>query len=295
LDLGTPVSFSKQKALGNSNPGGANFHLRKQVRCASACEAVRACSIEMGKRLRKLRDRLHAKKEDYKLELKRQAVHAVGIIVVIVLLLFEESKGIMILATLTGLILIGNWYLARRKWREKYFHKLIHELGLPHHDAESWKKTSTDVKGFEDTVIWGLLKNFVRQRDRDPLMASFWSLFSALIAAILFGLPYAILGLLVLSIGDSFSTIIGKKWGKTKIFWNKEKSWIGFVSFAVSALIAAIIFLRYFPQFAILNPVTLVALMALSGALIETIPAVDDNSIIPIGVAFVIWLTVTFL
>lgn len=244
-------------------------------------------------RLRKLRERLHAKREGYKLELKRQTVHAVGILVVIFLLMFEETIAVKLLAILTGLILVGNWYLSRKEFRERYMHNLLHDLGLPSHQEEI-KKTETDVKGFEETVIWGVLKNFVRQRDKEPLIATFWSLFSALLAAAIFGLPYAILGLLVLSIGDAFSTIIGKKWGKAKIFWCKDRSYVGFVAFAVSTLIAAIIFLKYFPQFAIFSPPTLVVLMALSGALIETIPAVDDNSTIPFGVALVIWLAANF-
>ncbi len=245
-------------------------------------------------RLRRLRERIHAKREEYRLEIKRQAVHAIGLLVVVFLLLFEEAIAIKILAILTGLILAGNWYLSRREFRKKYVHGLLHDLGLPHHDAESWKKTSTDVQGFEETVIWGLLKNFVRQRDREPLLATFWSLLSALLAAAIFGLPYAILGLFVLSVGDSVSTIVGKKWGKAKIFWSKEKSYVGFVSFAISTLIAAIIFLKYFPQFTILSAPTLVITLALAGAFIETIPKVDDNSTIPFGVALVLWLTVTF-
>jgi dolichol kinase len=245
-------------------------------------------------RLKKLQARMHAKKEEYKLELKRQAVHAIGLLVVVFLLLFEESLAVKILAILTGLALVGNWYLSRRKFRSKYIHKLLHELGLPHHDAASWEKASSDTQGFEETVIWGVLRNFVRQRDREPLIATFWSLFSALLAAAIFGIQFAILGLFVLSIGDSVSTIIGKKWGRAKIFWNKEKSWVGFISFVVFTLIAGIIFLKYFPQFAIFNPPTLVVLMALSGALIETIPAVDDNSTIPFGVAAAVWLALTY-
>ncbi len=244
-------------------------------------------------RLRKLRERLKAKKEDYRLELKRQTVHAAGILVVIFLLLFEEGIAIKVLAILTGLVLVGNWYLSRRAFRAKYTHTLMHDLGLPSHQAES-KKTAEDARGFEETVIWGVLRNFVRQRDKEPLLATFWSLFSALLAAAVFGFKFAILGLLVLSIGDAFSTIIGKKWGRAKIFWCKDRSYVGFVAFAISTLIAAIIFLKYFPQFAVLSPPTLVVAMALSGALIETIPGVDDNSTIPFGVALVIWLAVTF-
>jgi dolichol kinase len=207
--------------------------------------------------------------------------------------MFDESIALKLLAIFTGLILVANWYLSRREFRAKYTHNLLHDLGLPSHQAES-KKTAEDAQGFEETVIWGVLRNFIRRRDKEPLLATFWSFFSALLAAAIFGLQFAILGLLVLSIGDAFSTIIGKKWGKVKIFWCKDRSYVGFVSFAVSTLIAAIIFLKYFPQFAVLSPPTLVVLMALSGALIETIPAVDDNSTIPFGVALVIWLAVTF-
>jgi dolichol kinase len=243
-------------------------------------------------KLQKRWARLQAKKEDYKLELKRQTVHAIGVIAIILLLMFEAKQAVPILAALTGVVMIANWYLARRSWREKYFHGLIHELGLPHHDAESWKNASSNTQDFEQTVIWGLLRNFVRHSEKEPLLATFRSLLSALLAAVIFGVPFAIWGLIALSIGDSVSTIVGKKWGKIKIFWNKDKSYVGFVSFAISTLIAGIVFLNYFPQYAIaFNPPTLVVFVALIGALIETIPAVDDNSTIPFGVALALYLT----
>lgn len=235
---------------------------------------------------------MESKAESYRTELKRQLAHALGIFVVILLLLLKnEELAIKILAILTCSILIASWYMTNRSLREKYYQKLIHQLKSLHYNVKEKKTSASDI---EEKYLWGFLKNFLRQRERWPLIASFWSLFSALIAAVLFGLPYAILGLLVLSVGDAFSTIIGKKWGKSKIFWCPDKSWVGFAAFVVSTLIAGIIFLKYFPQFAIINPAILVVLMALAGALIETIPLVDDNSTIPIGVALIIWLAATF-
>lgn len=232
------------------------------------------------------------RQEEYKTEIKRQLAHALGILVVILLLILKsEGLAIKLLAILTGSILIASWYMTNRGLREKYYQKLIHQLKSLHYNVKEKKTSASDI---EERYLWGFLKNFLRQRERWPLIASFWSLFSALIAAVLFGLPYAILGLLVLSVGDAFSTIIGKKWGKSKIFWCPDKSWVGFFAFFISALLAGIVFLKYFPQFAIINPIILVILMAFTGALIETIPLVDDNSTIPFGVALIIWLAATF-
>ena len=86
---------------------------------------------------------------------------------------------------------------------------------------------------------------------------------------------------LVLILGDSFSTIFGKLYGKHKIFFNKEKSIEG--SFA--GFVAAF--------FGVLTQVSIPIALAISifGMIIESIPwKLNDNFTIPIFVGALLWL-----
>ena len=178
--------------------------------------------------------------------------------------------------------MLGNWFVTSRKPREKHFRQLVQGLGLPKHYA--------DNQALGEEAAWTILKNFVRRNENAPLQASFFALFSAFMAAVLFGIPFAIFGILALGIGDAFSTIIGKKWGRNKLIYNKEKSFEGSMAFFFTTFVAALLLLNFFPQLAILNLTVMAFMIALSGAFIETIPTVNDNLSIPVGVGLVIWL-----
>jgi dolichol kinase len=81
--------------------------------------------------------------------------------------------------------------------------------------------------------------------------------------------------ILILALGDSISTVLGARFGKTKLLYNKKKSLEGTLAFFFAALAS-----WYFVGPAAI-PLAFVAAMA------ETIPAIEDNLTIPIGcVAF---------
>ncbi|MEM4247800.1 MAG: hypothetical protein QXH80_00900 [Candidatus Nanoarchaeia archaeon] len=68
------------------------------------------------------------------------------------------------------------------------------------------------------------------------------------------------------------------------------------MAFFIAATFAIFIFVHLFPQFAIFNPLLLLAIIAgMAGAIIETIPTVNDNTTIPLGTALVIWLLALLL
>ena len=107
---------------------------------------------------------------------------------------------------------------------------------------------------------------------------------------VILGLPYAIFGLFAVAIGDCFATLIGKFFGKHKIPWNKDKSWEGWIGFFGGTAFSVFALLQFMPQFAVFNPLWLAVIAGIAGAFIETIPTANDNSTIPFGVGFVIWL-----
>jgi|Deesub1362A_J573_1020465.scaffolds.fasta_scaffold00109_57 dolichol kinase len=85
----------------------------------------------------------------------------------------------------------------------------------------------------------------------------------------------------ILAIGDSFSTLIGKKFGAHRLPYNTEKSVEGSLAFLISAYFAALL---------IMPPILAAASVAV-GALAESIPSrVDDNITIPLSSGLVMYL-----
>jgi dolichol kinase len=76
----------------------------------------------------------------------------------------------------------------------------------------------------------------------------------------------------ILTFGDGASTLIGKVYGKRKIW--KNKSLEGFFGFLLLAIPASYIFLQSLPA---------AILLSLAGAIIELFSSIDDNFAIPAG------------
>jgi len=101
------------------------------------------------------------------------------------------------------------------------------------------------------------------------------------------------MALSAMAAGDGMADIIGRRFGKgNKWFFNKDKSVAGTVAFIVASSICSIglgLFLQSVGAITVALPfaelvgkfVTISALVAL----IELIPAVDDNWSVPIGAA----------
>lgn len=91
------------------------------------------------------------------------------------------------------------------------------------------------------------------------------------------------IAVLVLIVGDSFSTIFGKLYGKHKISYNKKKSIEG----SFTGFIAA--FLVILTQVSI--PIAFLA--AFIGMFVESLPMkIDDNLTIPLIVGIVLWFLI---
>lgn len=91
--------------------------------------------------------------------------------------------------------------------------------------------------------------------------------------------------IIILLFGDSASTIIGKKYGKTLIPFNKHKTIIGTASFFVIAFIGALTQVPPLPAF----------FGAIFGALTEAYSPVDDNIPIPIISALAMTIMIYFI
>jgi dolichol kinase len=141
--------------------------------------------------------------------------------------------------------------------------------------------------------------------DRDgikrPFMGAFWFYFALGLTFLIFPLEIATASGLILSIGDSLSTIVGLRYGEHKIFGRKsiEGSLVFFLSsFLITAALLGYVLVGVHPAL-----VSLTAFLgSISATFIELIPEaekirnwknkeiVDDNWLIPLFSGLVIYI-----
>jgi phytol kinase len=123
--------------------------------------------------------------------------------------------------------------------------------------------------------------NIIQLMEREtsfPGKGAFFFVFSALITLMFFPQEVAAVSVAVLAVLDGFSTIIGIRFGRHRVW--KKKTLEGFLGgFIITALLLLLI----------TNPVYAV-LVSLTAGLVELFSPVDDNLIIPWVVAILITL-----
>ncbi len=109
----------------------------------------------------------------------------------------------------------------------------------------------------------------------------------------------------VMALGDGAASIIGIRYGKTKLPWNKDKSWMGMLAFTLAGF-AACAGLLYYTQatgdasttigsaFALLSAKRLMAMALITSAVcaaVESLPLpVNDNISIPALAGLLLYL-----
>ena len=120
---------------------------------------------------------------------------------------------------------------------------------------------------------------FTRTIEYRILTGASWVAIGTALTTLIFNEQAAIIGLLVLSISDSFAALIGIKFGKTKLF---NKSLEGSAIFFLSA--SFIIFLLS-PALFIIN---LCAIFSATCVELFSTPRFNDNLFIPISIALIL-------
>ena len=130
------------------------------------------------------------------------------------------------------------------------------------------------LMGWKIPVVDALLRKFER---KDAVFPGRGALlyFVGLAFLLSFARPleFALAGIAFIGIGDGASTLVGTRFGKTKLPWNREKSFEGALAFFVAGGIAAYAFIG-----------AQAFLFAAILALVETVDwHLDDNLLIPIA------------
>ncbi|GAB4292814.1 MAG: SEC59/DGK1/VTE5 family protein [Myxococcota bacterium] len=101
----------------------------------------------------------------------------------------------------------------------------------------------------------------------------------------------------VMALGDGFSNIVGRRFGKRKLPWRKEFSLEGSLAFALVSFPAALGLMLFVSSgretetLTLSNALLLALVASLSGAIIESVSyKLNDNFTVPLGSAFFIWM-----
>ena len=102
----------------------------------------------------------------------------------------------------------------------------------------------------------------------------------------LLGAPFFVVGsgILVLALGDSMSTLAGRKIGRRKLPYNRKKSIEGSLLGTVYAFLGVLLYLIIFHAIEFEHATKLALVGAIAGMFVESLPLkVDDNFLIPLA------------
>ena len=142
---------------------------------------------------------------------------------------------------------------------------------------------SISVKNIFDKYLFSMLRNHEKS---GKYTGATWIFISSTLSIAIFPKDIAIISLIYMSIGDTAAGLIGRKFGRIKIY-NKtlEGALAGFIVCLILGLMIDLNLSK-----------TLVAIGALSAAIIELMPiSIDDNLIIPLFSGTVMYVMSIFL
>lgn len=175
-------------------------------------------------------------------EVPRQAIHAAfGILFCLMILAFGTyiSSGIILAGTLAGMLIM---HLVQRGLRGSLIERLMRHL-----------ERGGAIPG-EGSLYYALGVLFALGLLRDSPI-------------------YAISVILILSLGDSLATVIGRR-GRHPLPWNGEKSFEGSLGFILGCLPALLV---------LPGPATAIAIIVAWAT--ESLPRIDDNITVPMASA----------
>ncbi|MEE9323359.1 MAG: diacylglycerol/polyprenol kinase family protein [Candidatus Aenigmarchaeota archaeon] len=186
-------------------------------------------------------------------EIPRQIVHLSGLVFVIMAQFTERETTIFYFALITLSLFLYSWYTRSQE-----------------------RKLANFLEKFE-SKFRDLLFRFERKDVRNPFTGAMFFYLGCTITFILFPLPIASAACAMLAVGDSLSTLIGKKFGKHMI---GRKTFEGFMACFLGSLLAGIFFVSPVLSFT----------GAIASSLTELLPRINDNLTIPVASGLVMFL-----
>ena len=189
-------------------------------------------------------------------EYQRKAIHLFNLIIPFGywIIIPDQNQFKIIIITFTALFILADYFRKKSKIIKKLFIIFFNKMLREH-----------ELKG--------------------QFTGATWVMISASVTILVFPKYIAIISLIFMSIGDTFAALIGRKFGKLKIY---DKSFEGFLGGLIACLVAAYC---YDPL-----PFYISGFGALAAMLFETLPLpLDDNFRIPIGSAIIMTILLQVL
>ena len=118
------------------------------------------------------------------------------------------------------------------------------------------------------------------------ILGSTYFVASSLLSIVLFPQEIAVASITFLVLGDLFAAIIGKKWGRMKIF--SGKSFEGSLACFIICFFVSILVIRIKPVVGLFG--------AIAATIFELVPiGIDDNLTMPLTSGFVMWAVVAWM
>ena len=119
------------------------------------------------------------------------------------------------------------------------------------------------------------LTHFLKRGEKVDLAPPFLAL-GIIVCLLFFKFEIATCAILQICVGDIAASLIGQQWGKKKIFYSSEKTYLGSFCFFIAAFLVQLPFVSLFDSI----------LLAFVGTLLESLPLKSfENLIVPLGVA----------
>jgi len=200
--------------------------------------------------------------ETDKKETRRQIIHFSGIASVFFVLYFGKF------VTGAGALIISAGLFAL-----SFYVKMKNEIR---------KKLPFRIKFLEnlEDSFHQLLDSVERETSGVKYMGAILFFFGIGFSLLVFPLKIAILSVIVVSVGDSLSTLVGVHWGRHKTKINPKKSWEGTLGGFLGAFVVCLIFTNLW----------MAIIAAGVGMIMELLPVrINDNLLIPFSVGIVIF------
>lgn len=205
--------------------------------------------------------------------------------------LIEQSLSRKIVHVLSGVLFMSSWPLFSNSTEARYFAAVVPFLNF----------VRLTIYGLRIYTDEALVKSVTREGNPEELLRGpLYYVLVLLFSVLLFWResPIGIVSLSMMSGGDGFADIVGRRYGSVKLPFNEKKSWIGSISMFISGFLLSAIMMFYFSSLGYIHvswdeAFAKLALVALVATIVECIPVievVDDNISVPLATMLVAFL-----
>ncbi|KAF7012154.1 hypothetical protein CFC21_026376 [Triticum aestivum] len=205
--------------------------------------------------------------------------------------LVQQSLSRKVVHVLSGVFFMASWPLFSNSTGARFFAAVVPFLN-------SVRLLTYGLGFYSDEA---LVKSVTREGKREELLRGpLYYVIVLLIIVLVFwrDSPIGIVSLSMMSGGDGFADIVGRRFGSLKLPFNDKKSWVGSAAMFISGFLLSALMLSYFSWLGYIRvswdqAIGKLVLVALAATVVECIPVtdvVDDNISVPLATMLVAFL-----